>query len=350
MSGSSPSVVEGTVSFHHPSLPKPCETWYKVYGDLKSSRSGRPLVTLHGGPGMAHNYLLSMSALATNPEYSIPVVFYDQIGSGRSTHLREKRMDTSFWVPELFMAELDNLLTHLGIADDFDLLGQSWGGMLGASLAVRGHKGLKRLIIANSPASMALWTESCNAWRAQLPAEIDQALQKHEANKTYTDPEYLHAVEYFYKLHLCRVFPFPQDLLDTLAYVEEDDTVYMTMNGPSEFTVVGSLKTWSIVDQLHKITVPTLVLNGEFDEARDRYVAILYHFSNHFQSKNPVSHPYIMAEFTKRPLCHKSCVYPYFNNIPKVKWYTMLGASHCSHMEVPEKYMAVVGAFLLNPV
>jgi len=108
------------------------------------------------------------------------------------------------------------------------------------------------------------------------------------------------------------VFPFPKEMVDTLAWVEDDDTVYMTMNGPSEFTVVGSLKTWSIVDQVHKISVPTLVLNGEYDEARD------------------------------------SCVYPYFNGIPKVKWYTFLNASHCSQLEVPEKYMEVVGAFLLN--
>jgi len=221
---------------------------------------------------MAHNYLLSISALAENPKYHIPVVFYDQIGSGLSTHIREKRLDEAFWQPELFMAELDNLLEHLGVADDFDLLGQSWGGMLGAMFAIRGHKGLKRLIISNSPASMPLWVESCSEWRKQLPDHVEKALQKHEADKTYHDPEYLKAVEYFYKHHLCRVYPFPKDILDTFAWVEKDDTVYMTMNGPSEFTVVGSLKSWSVVDQVHKITVPTLVLNAEFDEARDRYV------------------------------------------------------------------------------
>ena len=41
-------------------------------------------------------------------------------------------------------------------------------------------------------------------------------------------------------------------------------------NGPSEFTVIGSLKTWDVRDQLHNINVPTLVINGEYDEARDR--------------------------------------------------------------------------------
>ena len=275
-------VKEGTVPFKHPSISTdtPCETWYKVYGDLNSSKSGRPLVTLHGGPGACHNYLLNLQALAS--KYSIPVVFYDQLGNGNSTHLRDKRLDTSFWTPELFMAELENLLEHLGIADDYDLLGQSWGGMFGAMWGIKGHKGLKRLIISNSPASMEMWVESCNAWRKQLPRDVNEVLERCEREKKYEDPEYQKAVLCFYKRHLCRVNaqgtphssdderdPFPKDVVDTLGWIEKDDTVYFTMNGPSEFTVVGSLKTWSVIEELHKIRVPTLVLNGEFDEARD---------------------------------------------------------------------------------
>ncbi|EXJ61106.1 hypothetical protein A1O7_05259 [Cladophialophora yegresii CBS 114405] len=265
---------EGRAPFSHPSLPSDASTWYKIWGDLRSSSIGRPLVVLHGGPGMGHNYLANLKSLST--EYKIPVVLYDQLGCGKSTHFREKRLDTDFWVPELFIAELDNLLDHLGIASDFDLLGQSWGGMLGAMFAIRGHKGLKRLIISNSPCSMKLWVESCNEWRKQLPEDVEKALQKHEKDKTYDDPEYKWAVEEFYKRHVCRIYPFPQDLLDTMANVEEDDTVYYTMNGPSEFTVVGSLKTWSLVDEVHKIKVPCLVLNGEWDEGRDRQVTSMF--------------------------------------------------------------------------
>jgi pimeloyl-ACP methyl ester carboxylesterase len=107
------------------------------------------------------------------------------IGASNSTHYKEKRLDTSFWTIDLFMAELDNLLTHLSIADDFDLLGQSWGGMLGSQYATRQPKGLKRLVISNSPASMPLWVESCNEWRKQLPREVDEALTKYEDAKDY---------------------------------------------------------------------------------------------------------------------------------------------------------------------
>jgi pimeloyl-ACP methyl ester carboxylesterase len=78
---------------------------------------------------------------------------YDQVGCGRSTHLPEKFGDGSFWTIDLFLSELENLLSHLGIQDDYDLLGQSWGGILASELAVRQPTGLKKLILANALAS-----------------------------------------------------------------------------------------------------------------------------------------------------------------------------------------------------
>jgi pimeloyl-ACP methyl ester carboxylesterase len=58
--------------------------------------------------------------------YETPIIFYDQIGCGNSTLLPDK--PASFWSIDFFMDELDNLLSKLGISDDFDLLGASWGG------------------------------------------------------------------------------------------------------------------------------------------------------------------------------------------------------------------------------
>lgn len=77
---------------------------------------------------------------------------YDQLGCGRSTHLREKMGDESFWTIDLFLSELDNLLAHLKI-EEYDLLGQSWGGILANEHAAHQPKGLKKLILANTPAS-----------------------------------------------------------------------------------------------------------------------------------------------------------------------------------------------------
>lgn len=165
----SPPITEGTVRFHIPGVEKECYTWYKVVGNLKSSTK-RPLVGLHGGPGLAHDYLLPLVDLADAP-HNIPVILYDQIGGGRSTRLPEKNGDETFWDEQMFIDEFDNLLKHLGVQDDYDLLGHSWGGMLAQRIAIKQPKGLKRLILTNSLADMELWSSSVRKLLTQLPQE-----------------------------------------------------------------------------------------------------------------------------------------------------------------------------------
>ena len=181
----SPTVLEGTVPFGE------YETWYRITGDLGSDKT--PLVVAHGGPGCTHDYVVGIAALA---ERGRPVIHYDQLGSGRSTHLRDKGED--FWTVDLFLDELDNLLEALGIADRYDLLGQSWGGMLAAEHAIRQPEGLRALVISNSPASMALWSSEAKKLRALLPREVEEALDRHEAAGTTKDPEYLAAQQVYY--------------------------------------------------------------------------------------------------------------------------------------------------------
>src|SRR5215469_9503343 len=164
------------------------QTWYRITGDLEAAKP--PLVILHGGPGCTHDYVDSFKGLAQKGLWGDgrAVVHYDQIGNGRSTHLRDKGSD--FWTPQFFLAELDNLLGHLGIAQRYHLLGQSWGGMLAAEHAVRRPKGLKALVIADSPASMRTWVAEANRLRAALPPEVQDTLLRHEAAGTTADPEY----------------------------------------------------------------------------------------------------------------------------------------------------------------
>ncbi len=83
------------------------ETWYRVTGDLDGGAI--PLVVLHGGPGAAHDYLLNLANLAAAGR---PVIHYDQVGCGRSTHLRGRGAD--FWTVQLFLDELANLLELAG--------------------------------------------------------------------------------------------------------------------------------------------------------------------------------------------------------------------------------------------
>ena len=282
-------------------------TWYRITGDLEGGKP--PLVILHGGPGCTHDYVDSFKGLAQNGLWGDgrAVVHYDQLGNGRSTNLRDKGAD--FWTPQLFLAELDNLLADLGIAARYHLLGQSWGGMLAAEHAVRRPKGLKALVIADSPASMELWLQAANELREKLPADVQATLLAHEKAGTTSSAEYAKAVRVFYDRHVCCV-PWPPEVARTFAAIEEDPTIYHTMNGPSEFHVVGNLKSWSIIDKLDRIQAPTLLISGRHDEAT------------------------------------KATVQPYADHISDVRWTIFENSSHMPHVEETERCLQVVGEFL----
>jgi len=293
------NVREGSASFREWS------TWYRVTGDLDSGMT--PLVVLHGGPGCTHDYVIALADLAKSGR---PVVHYDQLGGGRSTHLPERGGD--FWTVQLFLDELDDLLDSLGIADDYHLLGQSWGGMLGAEHAIRQPQGLRSLVLSNSPASMALWASEAKILRGQLPPEVEATLDRHEANGTTDDPEYLAATQVYYDEHVCRVVPNPPEVVRTTEMLNEDPTVYHTMNGPNEFFCVGTLKDWSVVDRVHSIVAPTLLISGRFDEATP------------------------------------ATVQPFFDAIPDVRWEIFEVSSHMPFIEEREGYLSLVEDFLAS--
>ncbi len=280
-------------------------TWYRVEGDLGGTGPA-PLVILHGGPGAAHDYLESIAGL--DAIASRPCVLYDQIGCGRSQHLPDAPAD--FWSVELFVRELDALLAELGIADRYHVLGQSWGGMLGMEHAVTDPRGLRSLVVANSPASIELWVSETGRLRGELPADVQEVLSRHEQAGTTDSPEYEQAVRKFYERHLCRIVPFPDGLQRTFAQLAEDPTVYHTMNGPSEFHVIGSLRGWDITPRLAQVSVPVLVISGEYDEATPAVV---------------------------RPLVEA---------LPDVRWELFEGTSHSTHLEQPEAFLELVESFL----
>jgi L-proline amide hydrolase len=281
------------------------QTWVQITTPAEPVGGAHPLFVLHGGPGMAHNYVRNIAALAD--ETGRTVVHYDQIGCGNSSHLPDAPAD--FWTPALFVDEFHAVREALGI-EEYHLLGQSWGGMLSAEIAVLRPGGLKSVSICNSPASMELWMAGCAELVAALPADVRDALTRHEEAGTVTDPEYLAATDEFYKRHLCRVVPMPQDLVDTIAQMEAEPTVYHTMNGPNEFHVLGTLRGWTIIDRLSQVAAPTLVIAGEFDEATPE------------------------------------AWQPYAEQIPGAESHVFEDTSHCSHLEKPEEFRAVVGAFL----
>ncbi len=247
------AVAEGFVPF------RGYRTWYRVVGE-REEPGKLPVVALHGGPGASCDYMEPLEAIAGTGRR---VIFYDQLGgAGRS----DQPQDPSLWTVDLYKDELGTVIRALGL-DRYHLLGSSWGGMLAMEHALTRPGGLASLVIASSPASMRQWVAEANRLRADLPAEVNQTLLKHEAAGTTSDAEYQEAMLVFYRRHVCRLDPWPDCVTRTFARLEQHPEVYKTMNGPSEFFVTGTLKDWDITHRLPEIRVPALVISGEFDEA-----------------------------------------------------------------------------------
>ena len=225
-------------------------TWYEVAG---SDSPSVPLLALHGGPGSTHNYFEPLKQLADER----PVVLYDQIGCGKSDRPRD--ID---WNVGVFRDEVDAVREQLGL-ERIHLLGTSWGGMLAQEHVLAGADGIVSLVLSSTLANLALWNEEQVKMRAALPPEVVAVLDRHEAAKTYDDPEYEEALGKYFDRHFYRG-PQPRAELDAMDAGRSPD-VYRAMQGPNEWTTTGALKGWDTRNRLHEIEVPTLVVRGRYD-------------------------------------------------------------------------------------
>jgi proline iminopeptidase len=231
--------------------------WYRSVGE-----DGVPLLCLHGGPGFPHHYLEALEDLADRRR----VVFYDQLGCGRS----DRPDDVSLWTVDRFVEELVTVRSALEL-DRLHLFGSSWGGILAEQYVLDREPELVSLTLCGSPASMPRWVRECDELLAEEPDDVRSAIRSHE-ERGFTDcPEYQAAILGFYRAHVCRLDPWPEGL--ERSFAEAGLQVYHHMNGPSEFTVTGTLRNWDVSERLAEITVPTLLVGGEHDECRPAHLA-----------------------------------------------------------------------------
>jgi proline iminopeptidase len=227
--------------------------WWKKVG----SGSKPPLLTLHGGPGAGHNYLLPLAALADDR----PVIFYDQLGCGKA----DSPADEKIYTIQRSVDEVDAVRKALGL-DRIVLFGHSWGSMLAIEYLCQGRgAGVEKLILGGALASVP----QANAGQMRLIAELPNGggarMHALEAAHQEASPEYQALTQLFYKLHVCRADPPPPEFLASGANLETS-IAYRVMNGPNEFTIVGVIKDWERRKDLGRIKLATLITTGEYDE------------------------------------------------------------------------------------
>jgi proline iminopeptidase len=230
--------------------------WWRMDG-VRHIRSNRaPLIAIHGGPGGSHDYLLPLTALSEERT----IVLYDQLDCGDS----DKPNDPRNWTIDRFVAEVDALRTALDL-ERCILLGHSWGGLVAVEYAARGAPGLAGAIFACPLISTPRWVADCMAHRRTLPADVQIALDRHEAAGTTGNPEYQAALAAMMKRHFCRLPDEPPEV--TRLFRKLNQPLYRSMWGETEFACTGTLKGHDASHLLSRINVPSLFLCGEFDQS-----------------------------------------------------------------------------------
>jgi proline-specific peptidase len=271
--------------------------WYARLGEGDAT----PVLTLHGGPGAGHDYIAPFAqALAADR----PVVVWDQLGCGRS----EVPDDPSLWTVDRFVAEVDAVRDALGL-QEIDLFGQSWGGWLAIEYLTRGTTGVRRAVLASTSASAREFMAGARVLIEALPEPHRTVLIEGGAAGAYDTPEYAAASMEFYRRHLCRLDPWPPALLATNEILD-GNPVYLTMNGPTEFDVIGPLRDWDRTADLGAITMPTLITVGRHDEIPP------------------------------------SCAETLRAGIADARVVVFEESGHVAHLEEPEAYLAAVRGFL----
>jgi proline iminopeptidase len=233
--------------------------WYRVAG----TGSGTPLLLIHGGPGGRSCRLSALAALGDER----PIVFYDQLGSGRSG----RPADPDLWQINRFVDELDAVRTRLGLTR-VHILGHSWGGSLAVQYVLtKGARGVESLTLAGPLLSTRDWIEDANVLRRQLPQSVQDVLKRHEDAGTTNSAEYKEAAEAFYRQFLFHRQPVPET--PECSGSAKNDVIYETMWGPTEFYATGSLKSFDVTDRLGELRMPVLFIVGRYDEARSQTVA-----------------------------------------------------------------------------
>ena len=235
---------------------------FKVWTKRIGNNDGIKVLLLNGGPGATHEYFECMESFF--PAANIEFIYYDQLGCGNS----QDPKDTSMWDLPRYVEEVEQVRTALQLnKDNFYLLGHSWGGILAMQYALKYQANLKGLIISNMMSSCPAYGKYAREVLApQFDKNILDSIRTIEANNDFANPKYMELLmPNFYAKHILRlpVNNWPEPV--TRSFAKMNNSLYVTMQGPSEFGVSGKLLNWDVSKQLPELRIPTLTIGGTHD-------------------------------------------------------------------------------------
>lgn len=256
---SSDSIQTGGIKIIPITTPKGTfNVWTKRIGNNPKVK----VLLLNGGPGATHEYFECFENFL--PAGGIEFIYYDQLGCGNS----DNPNDVAMWDLARYVEEVEQVRIALGLDENnFYLLGHSWGGILAMEYSLKYQKHMKGLIISNMMSSCPEYGKYADEVLAkQMNPAVLAEIEKIEAAKDFTNPRYMELLlPNFYEKHILR-FPakdWPEPV--NRSFAKMNNSLYVTMQGPSEFGVSGKLEKWDRKAQLKDIAIPTLVIGAKHD-------------------------------------------------------------------------------------
>jgi proline iminopeptidase len=234
------------------------KVWTKRFGHNPKVK----VLLVNGGPGATHEYFECMESFL--PAQGVEFIYYDQLGCGNSDNPK----DTAMWSLPRYVEEVEQVRQALNLTkDNFYLLGHSWGGILAAEYALKYQQNLKGLIISNMMMSAPAYGKYAQDVLAkQMKPEVLAEVRQIEAKKDFGNPRYMELLmPNFYAEHILRLplDKWPEPV--TRSFGKMNQSLYVSMQGPSEFGVAGKLVSWDRTKDLPKLSVPVLTIGGKYD-------------------------------------------------------------------------------------
>ena len=220
------------------------------------------LLLLNGGPGATHEYFECFENFL--PAEGIEIIYYDQLGCGNS----DNPNDVALWDLARYVEEVEQVRKALNLdASNFYMLGHSWGGILAMEYTLKYQQNMKGLIISNMMSSCPEYGKYAEEVLAkQMDPKVLAEINQIEAAKDFANPRYMELLlPNFYEKHILR-FPaknWPEPV--NRSFAKMNQSLYVTMQGPSEFGISGKLEKWDRKADLKNITIPTLVIGAKYD-------------------------------------------------------------------------------------
>lgn len=222
--------------------------YYLIIGE------GDPLVILHGGPGLSHDYLVSHLKFLDDRHQ---LIFYDQRASGNSP------MDVSpeSLTIESFVSDIEAVRSFLGI-EKMTLLGHSWGGLLAMHYAASFPGRVLRMILVDSaPPNSRLDEKNFQTRAKRLAGEDAEKIDSIAESEAFhqLEPE---AVRSYLMLSEKARFFNPELISELSMKIDREKIEKLIWVGQ---VMNPGLADYDIEAKLKGIDCPCLIVHGDYD-------------------------------------------------------------------------------------